>query len=116
MLEYNSCKRSIPLSCKTWRNTMPKTINAQSKSQQTLAARKRFSFGRSFLAALQSGVGHADTGKLSAFLVAAGYITADKLQKLAGSGQLTRQVLNDVAIGIVALTPADQLPKNLNLA
>jgi hypothetical protein len=95
---------------------MSKTINAQSKSQQTLAARTRFTFGRSFLAALQSGVGHADTGKLSAFLVAAGAATPASLQKMADTGKLTRQVLNDVAVGIVALTPADQLPKNLNLA
>jgi hypothetical protein len=35
---------------------------------------------------------------------------------MADTGKLTRQVLNDVAVGIVALTPADQLPKNLNLA
>jgi hypothetical protein len=38
------------------------------------------------------------------------------LNALAKAGKLTREVLNDVAVGIVALTPAADLPKNFNLA
>lgn len=79
-------------------------------------SRTRMSFGRSFLASLAAGTPHHDTGKLSAFLVATKVATAQDLQALAAAGDLTKEVLNDAAIGIVVLTPADQLPKNFSLA
>lgn len=79
-------------------------------------SRSRFSFGRTFLKSLAAGKGHHDTGKLGAFLVATGVATPATLKKLAEAGKLTREVLNDVAVGVVALTPASDLPKNFNLA
>jgi hypothetical protein len=87
-----------------------------SKSQQALAGRNRFSFGRTFLANLVSGQGHHDTRKLGAFLVAAGYTSFEKVDKMVGTDEkAARQVLNDVAVGVVTMTPVEQLPKNLNL-
>ncbi len=90
-------------------------VKTQAAHVVAMNSRSRFTFGRTFLANLAAGKGHHDTGKLSAFLVAVGAATPKALQKMAAAGQLTKDVLNDVAVGIVMLTPASDLPKNFNL-
>ena len=109
MLEYNSCKRSIPLSCKTWRNTMPKTINPESKSQQTLAARTRFTFGRTFLATLAAGEVHRDAGKLSVFLVANGAETPESIMAKAEKQEVTLESLSQAAKRVIEHTKPENL-------
>lgn len=95
--------------------TKTTTQTTRIAARQAMMQRTRFSFGRSFMNALKTGAGHRDVGKLSAFLVAAGVTTPKQLQTMAAKNKLSAQVLNDVAIGVVTLTPAAELPVRFKL-
>jgi hypothetical protein len=95
---------------------MSKQSNQVAAHRVAMNSRTRMSFGRTFLATLQAGKMHHDAGKLSAFIVAAGVASAKQLQALAAKGTLTLQTLNDVAHGIVTLTPAADLPVRTTVA
>ena len=82
---------------------MARTVNPASAHRVKMAGRGRMSFGRTFLATLAAGKPHHDTAKVAAFVKASGFGS----RKSADA-----ESLNGVAIGIVALTPADRLPRN----
>lgn len=85
---------------------MARQMNPASAHRVKMAGRTRMSFGRTFLKTLAAGKPHHDTAKVAAFVKASGF----------GSRKTDAQTLNDVAIGIVTLTPAKALPRNTAVA
>jgi len=80
---------------------MARTINHASAHRVKMAGRSRMTFGRTFLETLAAGFPHHDVAKVKAFVKAAG---------ISPKGKVDAVTLNDVAIGIVTLTPAKDLP------
>jgi hypothetical protein len=80
---------------------MARTLNPASAHRVKMAARRRMTFGRTFIATLASGLPHHDTAKVKAFVKAAG---------IAPKWNVDAVTLNDVAIGIVTLVPSKDLP------
>lgn len=87
---------------------MARPINPASAHRVKMAGRTRMSFGRTFIKTLASGRPHHDTAKVKAFVKAAGV-------KAPHGIRVSDAALNDVAIGIVILTPAKALPRNVAL-
>ena len=80
---------------------MARTINPASAHRVKMAGRTRMTFGRTFIKTLAAGKPHHDVAKVKAFVKAAG---------VAPKGKVDAITLNDVAIGIVTLTPVKDLP------